>query len=425
MNKVEKNMKNKFKGFALSVVLFSSQVIAEDGYTNYVHMVGQGVESTDTFFWQLEDAADSQENFLVNEAVPEGGATFILSTFRDEPFGAWTLANASVNAYLPSAEIRVTTHDTVSETDSDKKFHTRADQKIRVQVVVSGLVDSEPLDDEDNSAQREISLQNFAESYPEGENSLPNSEIQSEAYETSALVGNGTFSGNALDFFTSLNPAPADPFDAWGEEHIIVRSLADSNLPGTVLDKVRIKVWPVWKGSQIGLSDDAFNTHQAPTSGGIVGDFEQGDDLAFKTEEGEAEAVLNLQEGEVFYESSELPDVTFQCRDLYPGSSVRVLATEASESHPWGGIFVPGTQKTVNGDHPDALTYNETIPASTLQNLFQAQGRYTLWLVVDTPGIGWEVGGRLDSNGDLEPGGWNLTVVNPTITVRGSIHSLQ
>ena len=54
MNKVEKNMKNKFKGFALSVVLFSSQVIAEDGYTNYVHMVGQGVESTDTFFGSLK-----------------------------------------------------------------------------------------------------------------------------------------------------------------------------------------------------------------------------------------------------------------------------------------------------------------------------------------------------------------------------------
>ncbi len=45
--------------------------------------------------------------------------------------------------------------------------------------------------------------------------------------------------------------------------------------------------------------------------------------------------------------------------------------------------------------------------------------------MVNTPGIGWEVGGLVTDNGSVVRGGWALALGGPKITVRGSLHTLN
>ena len=53
------------------------------------------------------------------------------------------------------------------------------------------------------------------------------------------------------------------------------------------------------------------------------------------------------------------------------------------------------------------------------------QGRYAIWMVTETPGIGWEVAGNYDEDGDLiERGGWIIPINEDRISIKASIQSL-
>ncbi|MGJ8723092.1 MAG: hypothetical protein ACSHYB_00930 [Roseibacillus sp.] len=403
-------MKLKLKSLVAAGLVMPGLAYGQLGFTNVIEMVEMGHSDEPPLLWNMSGTIEAEgEGVDAGAYVPEAGAIFILSTIQASPFKDWFLDQAAVGAYMPQAELEIITHDTVS-----LKPRTRSDQPIRVNVDVSGLDESG--DEDVQQAAKEVILSLFSESYPEGEFSLPGGEVSSAAHTQLSLEGNGEFPQSAgdLTFYTSLSPSAPD--QAYGEEHFVVRSLSDGAIEGTALDQERVEVWPVWSSSQTGLQDEAFVPYEysgvIPTViGQVAGELE-------------ADETFQLVDGEVGYEEKP-PRVVFNWYNRYPSSEVALIVNDASIPHPWGGRIIQGSRHYHNGDDPedlDDLIYTHI--EEHWEGLFSGQGRYAVWMVTKTPGIGWEVGGKTTAAGGLQPGGWVIPIMREGITVRASVQSL-
>ena len=396
----------------LSFFALSGLLAAEDGFTNYIEMVEMGSGSDGPLLWNMPgNIAAEGNNVLIGQAVPAGGATFILSTIQAAPFNDFYLAQTSVGAYLPNAQMSVITHDNTSLTP-----RIRADQPFHIQATVSGLYDASVLTLPDGSvplAARETRIHLFNQAYGEGENSLPGGEIASESYLELALEGNGDFPQGAddLTFYTTLNPE--NPLKARGEEHVVIRSLADGNIEGSALDQVNIEVWPVWGGTQSGLENNNFVSYAY--SGAVENMVAGGEGNVPPQDDFQADP------NEVSYVGVP-PDMTFYWKDLFPTSEISIIVTDAESTHPWGGQRVVGTRRVFTEN--ESFDYDMTLTKTEWNNVFSGPGRYAVWMVAYTPGIGWEVGGNYDSAGNLNPGGWVVPISKPLIEIRASIQSV-
>lgn len=394
-------------GFSL---LTSGILSAQSGFTNVIEMVEMGGSDDAPLLWNMPGNIGAEgANVLVGEPVPEAGAIFILSTIQASPFQDWFLDQSAVGAFLPKAEIEIFTHDDTSAIPS-----TRADQPIRVQVEVSGLWDSSSssfLPEDVPLAAEEVRLQLFSQSYGSGETFIPGGEITNPAHSELVLEGNGTFpqTPGDLTFYTSLNPGAPDK--ARGEEHFVVRSPNDGGVDGSALDQARVQVWPVWSGGVQGLTDPKL----------IPYEYSQAVPSIIARLDGElpADEGFVLGEDEVGYEK-EPPEVTFTWNDLYPTSTVAVIVNDADIPYPWGGRLVGGTTKQFNEDG----SHDHVWTVESWDGIFGGQGRYAIWMVTHTPGIGWEVGGNYSSGG-FQPGGWLIPIQRDRISVRASIQSLK
>lgn len=422
-------MKFKNTAFLFSPLLFSpllpsaSAQSVVPGFQNIVRMIEPGSAGNGPIIWDLPgDVPANGQDVLIDQPVPENGAVFILRTIEASPFQDWFLDSTAVGAYLPLADIRVSTHDTESFIP-----RTRADQPIEVSATVSGLFPGQGVPDvisgllpgngSENGngvqrAAREVRLQRFTQAYAPGEISLPNGEITTEAYGELSLVGNGEFprQNEQLNFFSNLNPER--PEKARGEEHFVIRSLADANVESEALDQVAVEVWPVWESSQTGLESPAFLPYN----------FSGVEDEKTALEMGAIEPDENFQsrEGEISYDATP-PNMTFSWRDLYPSSTVGIIVNDARIPHPWGGRWVGGTKRVFN----ENASFDYEITVSDWGDIFAGPGRYGIWVVTHTPGIGWEVGGNFDADGNVVEGGWIVPIRRPSIEVNGSIHSLS
>ena len=403
-------MIKNFKQFSLITLGAASSLCAQsqnsDSYTNVIEMIELGSGDDGPLLWNMPgNIADRGENVLVGEPVPEAGALFILSTIQQNPFQDWFLDQTAVGAYLPKATMEIVTHDTTATVP-----RTRADQPFNIKVNVEGLYDGglnlppEAI----QQAATEVRLQFFKQDYPVGENSIPGGAVTSDAHKEVAFEGNGDFSENSL--YTSLSPSAPDK--ARGEEHFAIRTLNDNGLEGAAIAQAHIEVWPVWSSRQEGLEDPGFLPYsfsgEIPEAVGRLDGPLEGDES------------FELSENEIFYDG-EPPEMTFYWEDLYPTCCVGVIVTEASQSFPWGGRWVGGTARVFNEN--GAVSWQHTV--TDWDEIFFDQGRYAIWQVTHTPGIGWEVGGKYDSAGNLQPGAWIVPIKRDKITVRGSVHSLS
>lgn len=404
-------MKLKTQSIVLASVAMQGLLLGEDGFTNVIEMIELGAGDNAPLLWNMPGTIGAEgDNVLVGEPVPAAGALFILSTIQASPFQDWFLDQASVGAYLPQAEVEVITHDTESVIPM-----TRADQPIQLKVNVSGLYDSSlglPPEAIQQSAS-EVRLQLFSESYADGEHDLPGGEVTSDAHNELALVGNGEFPQNSgdLTFYTSLNPSAPDL--ARGEEHFVVRSLDDGAVEGVALDQKHVKVWPVWSGGQTGLdSPNLVPYNYSGTIPDIIGrvDGELAADEAFQ-----------LTAGEIGYVTLP-PKVIFSWNNLYPTSTVAIIVNDASIPYPWGGRLIESSRRQFAEDTD--FPHVEEIEGIEWDGIFGGQGRYAVWMVTHTPGIGWEVGGNHTASG-FQPGGWVIPIERPAISVRASIQSLK
>lgn len=399
----------KTQTFLLASLLLPQVLYSEAGFTNVIEMVELGAGADGPLLWNMPgNIAEEGNDVLVGEPVPENGAIFILSTIQANPFQDWFLDQASVGAYLPSAEIEIVTHD-----DEATFPRTRADQPFEVKVSVSGLYDgSLSLPPEAvQQAATEVRLQLFSQAYAAGQGSLPGGQITNPSHGELALVGNGDFpqAPGDLTFYTSLSPSTPDL--ARGEEHFVVRSLDDGSVQGGALAQEHVQVWPVWSGYQTGLNNATLLPY----------DFSGTIPEVIAKSDGELAPDPNFvkAQGEIAYDSVP-PEITFHWNNLYPTSTVGIVVNEASIPYPWGGRWVGGTQRVFNEDI--SVNWQDTV--ESWEGIFGGQGRYAVWMVTYTPGIGWEVGGNYLANGTFIPGGWIVPIQRDKISIRGSIHSL-
>lgn len=403
-----KIMKMKTQLFWFASLLVPGYLSGEEGFTNVIEMVELGAGDDAPILWNMPGNI-AAEGFDKGGAVPEEGALFILSTIQASPFQDWFLDQTAVGGFLPRAEIEIETHDTVSAIPS-----TRADQPIQVKVEVSGLFDPSSLavlPGNVQQAAKEVRLQRFSQDYPAGENTLPGGEVSTAAHSELALVGNGDFPKNSgdLTFYTSLSPG--EPDKARGEEHFVVRSLDDGGIEGSALEQARVQVWPVWYGSIQGLEDPALLPY---SYSGSIAETPWRVDGEIPADEG-----FVLGENEIGYEDRP-PEVSFLWNDLYPSCEVAIIVNDADIPYPWGGLLVGGTSRVLNED----ANHDFNLKVKTWDGIFGGQGRYAVWMVTKTPGIGWEVGGNFTASG-FQPGGWLIPIQRDRISIRGSIQSLK
>ena len=402
-------MKNVFCWLGVT----ASFVCGDDGFENVIEMIELGAGDDAPILWNMPGfIAAEGRGVQVGEPIPEAGAIFVLSTTQLEPFQNFFLAETAVGAYLPTAEIEIVTHDTESLIPQ-----TRADREFEVKVQVEGLFEeAEQLNLPPEAIQQaatRVNLELFAQDLPDGQDSLPGGLVTVPAHTVLSLEGNRALpsDGDGFGYWTHLSPEFPDK--ARGEEHFVVRSLFDGAEDGGSLASAVLRVWPVWTGGQSGLGSTDFAPY---VFDGVIPEII-----------GTADAVIIPNDsvggvnGEPVYEGSP-PDVTFFWNDLYPSATINLVVTDADATHPWGGRIVSGIQKKFNEDA--SHDHSELLTQEDWGDAFSAGGRYAIWMVTHTPGIGWEVGGNL-VNGELQEGGWIVTVRNTVVRFRGSIQSLR
>ena len=413
-------MKLKTQFILLASLLAQTSSGGEDGYTNQIRMYELGPGGDEPILWDMPEVDADGEDVLVGEPVPETGALFVLSTTQHSPFKNWYLSETAVSAYLPKATLKIVTHDTESSVT-----RTRADQYIQLEAEVSGLYDgngSQQTTTEDGrtyNAATQVRLQYFAQDYPEGSNSLPGGEVTTHAYTESSLTGNGEFPKNPGDLRIITNLNPQAPDLARGEEHYVISSYHDGTIQGTTLAEESVQVWPVWSGYKTGLDTARFlpYNHAQEVPYPLVEADELSADQGFVFADEDDELVL--EEGEVGYDFKP-PPTRFTWKNLYPTSTVGIIVNDADKPYPWGGRWVSGSKRHAN----EAGSYDWSYLETAWAGVFTGQGRYAVWMVTHTPGIGWEVGGQQTSSG-FQEGGWILPIKRSQITVRGSVQSLR
>lgn len=416
-------------------------------YTNYIRMVEYG-GTLNPEGAILKDIvgieASGTDEVFPDVYVPKGGASFFLWTIREQfanssfsfPQEEFLLDAVTVTSFLPTAEIKIQTHDRFSAVP-----RTRADKPFQLIADVKGLVDAASLVENQDFELSEMGdvpvyaqqllVQRFVESYPEGENSLPNGEFSSsplandlvfaanglhpESHAFWTPEGDAGFSSltaeNDYLFYSQLSGDGGNVNKARGEEQFVIYAdIPDSNL---FVGKASVQVWPVWSGGKTaGLDGAEFISYEG---------LDAVEDPEFLTMEMiDPEADYKPLPNEPTYEFPP-SGIVFQLQDLFPNCEVAVVVNDAEKPFPWGGRVLENTRRVFNenGSHDHTITIEEW-PA-----VFDGNGRYGVWLVVNTPGIGWEVAGTVDSNGQKVPGGWALALGGPKITVRGSIHSFH
>lgn len=393
---------------SLALAAFA-QAQSVPGFQNIVRMIEPGSNGSGSVIWDMPgDVPANGQDVLVGQPVPENGAIFVLRTIEENPFRDWFLDSTAVGSYLPLADIRVLTHDPESLVP-----RTRADRPIRISATVSGLFQEEGSSNGNvQQAAQEVRLQLFSQAYAEGENSLPGGELTAEAHTELALRGNGEFprAAGQLDFFSSVNLER--PEKARGEEHFVIRSLSDGNFTSETLDQVAVEVWPVWDCFQEGLESPDLLRYNFD---GI-----EAEKTALEMGSIEPDENFRARVGERSY-SGTPPTITFTWRDLFPSSTVGIIVNDATIPYPWGGRWVGGTKRVFNEN--DSFDYETTV--SDWGDIFTGPGRYAIWMVTHTPGIGWEIGGEYDSEGNVTEGGWICPIQRPSIEMNGSIHSLS
>jgi hypothetical protein len=256
-------------------------------------------------------------------ALESDGALFQLWTIEQTAAKEYLLDQKLVGAYLPTADIRITTLDPYS-----RVARTRVDQPFTVEINVSGLLTGLDLPLSASS----VLLERHLGSYQGSQSILePAKVLAGTPFSSAYLNANGTM---VFRYEASALTA-ADPTKASGEEHFVIRSLTSGSAIPNQLASGVVQVWPVASGSIKGIST--------------------GDQLRFQ-----------------------IPQVELLLNDLYPRSDTYLLLFEGTE--------ITGADGTIVKAFPMDRTTSENhvISVTELDSKITHDGTYTLALVSDT-----------------------------------------
>ena len=256
-------------------------------------------------------------------ALETGGALFQLWTIEQAAAKDYLLDQKLVGAYLPAADIKVTTLDPYA-----RIHRTRVDQPFVVEINVSGLLTGLDLP----LAASSVLLERHLGSYQADQSALAPSLVTAGVPASSAYL---TTNGKTVLRFESSSLKAADPTKASGEEHFVIHALSDGTTTQTQIASGFVQVWPVASGAIKGIAT--------------------GDQLRFQ-----------------------MPKVELLLNDLYPRSDTYLMLYE--------GAQINGAEGAIMNAFPMDRETSEShvIAVSNLNSRITKNGTYTLALVSET-----------------------------------------
>lgn len=304
---------------AVSILLLST-LHASAGPEGYVNFIRQN-QQADGVVWDMP--VESKGSAASALMLQRGGALFQLWTVEQSTAKDYLLDQKLVGAYLPVADIRITTLDPYP-----KIPRTRVDQPFVVDINLSGLL---PVTDFPQ-ASTSVLLERHLGNYDAEQTSLEPAKVVSSMPFSSAYISSN---GKTSLRFDASSLTASDPTKASGEEHFVVHALSDGSLTQTQLASGFVQVWPVASGEIKGVKT--------------------GDEFRFQA-----------------------PQVELLLNDLYPRSDTYLMLFE--------GTQVTGATGSVVKAYPvDRETSESTvISVNELDSKITKDGTYTLALLSDT-----------------------------------------
>lgn len=238
----------KLLSLTLPLVLATVHAFAAgETYINFVRQQQQGT----SVVWDMPVAPIGAAPSALS--IDTGGSLFQLWTIEQSKAKEYLLDQKLVGAYLPTADIKITTLDPYAAYP-----RTRVDQPFTVNIEVAGLLTGVGLPD----AATKVLLERHVQSYAEGQSSLERTVVQSNTpLSTGFIAANGA---TVLKFPASAITA-ADATKATGEEHFVIHALSDGSITQTQIASAFVQVLPVASGSILGITPGQQFRYQLPT----------------------------------------------------------------------------------------------------------------------------------------------------------------
>lgn len=340
----------------LGALLCSHVYAAGEGFTNFVRQTQQGTGVV----WNMPVTPEgSSASQLLLE---EGGSLFQLWTIEQTTVKEYLLDQKLVGAYLPKADIVITSVDPTKDPVSGAP-RTRADKGFTVKTTVSGLVTAGT---NLPTAATKVLFEQHLANFTGATTSITPAQATSGTPKSSAYLTSNN--ATTLNFgATSLAAVNGDPAKAKGQEHFVVHALSDGSYSQTQIASKYIQIWPAATGSITGIANGAKIRSKAPA-------------------------------------------LTVQMNDLYPSSSTYLQIYEGTEK-----LGTKGTKLTDKGMTVLDGSVSVTKPPLTIDNYdsyFTKDGTYTMELVTETPF-------------DAVRLTWVTFTVDRTLEIRGQVTSLE
>ena len=222
------------------------------GYVNFVRQIQQPSTLQQTsIIWDMPVAdAGAAPSAL---ALENAGSLFQLWTIEQATAKDYLLDQKLVGAYLPKADIKITTLDPYALVT-----RTRVDQPFSVEIQVSNLLTGTGLPDYTTK----VLLERHVQSYVNGKVSLNPAVVASSTPLHSALISQN---GPTVMKYAASSLKASDPTKALGEEHFVVHALSDGTINQTQIASARLQVWPVASGKILGIAPGEQLRYQIPT----------------------------------------------------------------------------------------------------------------------------------------------------------------
>jgi hypothetical protein len=307
------------KLLSLFLALSSIQGFAQStNYKNFVRQIQQG----SGVVWDMQNVAatGSAPSALLME---NKGSLFQLWTINQTTGQDHLLDQKLVGAYLPKADVKITTLDPYAPTT-----RTRIDQPFTVEIQVSDLLSGTGIP----ISASKVLLEQHIQSYAAGQSSLNPTVVAANTPLSSAFI---TQNGMTTLKFSASSLTASNPLKASGEEHFIVHALADGTITQSQIASAKVQVWPIATGSISGITNGAEYRNLIPT-------------------------------------------VQLDLKDLYPRSDTYLMLYEGDATSGGNGTLVKALPW--DSDVPTSLT----TATDMLNTLITKDGTYTIALMSET-----------------------------------------
>lgn len=218
--------------------------------TSYVNFVRQNQQDSGVIWDMPVAAVGAAPSALV---LGTGGALFQLWTINQTTVKDYLLDQKLVGAYLPAADIKITTLDSFAAYP-----RTRVDQPFSVQIQVSGLLSGTGLPD----AATKVLLEQHIQNYATGQTTLDPVVVAANSPLYSGYISSN---GATVLKFQASSLKATDPTKATGEEHFIIHALSDGTITQSQIASAHVQVLPIASGAITGIISGQKIRFESPT----------------------------------------------------------------------------------------------------------------------------------------------------------------